>query len=574
MPHTAAAFLPHKRLILLAGLVTVVSASAQNKLTSERTITHQVLAGDTLEQLSRRYLGDGSLWPALQSHNGVSSPYRLKPGSLLEIPLQLMRAATASVDYVQGTAHIQRSGASTAATRGMPLQEGDRLKLDPDAFVAVKLADGSTVRVQAASQVQLSQLRRRGRAGSLQSVLEVEQGGIEVKVPGKPDAYRRLDVLTPVAATSVRGTEFDVQLAKDGSSTTAVLNGRVALQSLLDTEGSRPAALLSPQTGVRVNANGQVLAITDLLPAPPARELPSLNEDAQWLTLTMPAWKEAQGWRAFVSKDALGKQVLRNGQFAGNTARFAAIEDGDYFLHVRAVDTQGISGMPATVPLRVKAHPVPPLPQSPAPSGVLAQGEAQLQCTPVAGVHNYRHQVIALERLDSPAAPSDFAHPFLQHSSSEQCHLDLSTLPAGTYAWRAASVRMPDNQLDQGPFGAAHIFRIAPKPSALSPDDLQVQTLMGRSVIHWQGEAGQRFRLQAFPSADSTEPTLDTMLAEPRWTATGLPAGTWFIRIQVQDPSGLSSAFSPARSVQVLELVQDGFGNPISTSTGLGVEHR
>ena len=77
-----------------------------------------------------------------------------------------MRAATASVDYVQGSAHVSRSGAAAPLTLGAPLHEGDRIQLDPDAFVSVRLADGSLVRVQANSQVQLNQLRRRFRAGS------------------------------------------------------------------------------------------------------------------------------------------------------------------------------------------------------------------------------------------------------------------------------------------------------------------------------------------------------------------------------------------------------------------------
>ena len=39
--------------------------------------------------------------------------------------------------------------------------------------MAVQLADGTMVRVQAQSELQLRQLRRRGRAGSVQSVLEM-----------------------------------------------------------------------------------------------------------------------------------------------------------------------------------------------------------------------------------------------------------------------------------------------------------------------------------------------------------------------------------------------------------------
>ena len=556
----------------MACALAASEASAQSPLVRTATITHHVHAGDTLAQLAQRYLGDATLWPALQSHNQVASPYRLQPGSVLEIPLQLMRAATASVDYVQGNARVSRSGSAAPVSRGMPLQEGDALQLEPNAFVTVKLADGSTVRVQSASQVQLSQLRRRGRAGSLQSVLEVQQGGMEVQVPGKPDAQRRLDVITPVAATSVRGTVFDVQLAQDGSASASVLQGKVAVQALADAQKTTPTALVMPKMGIAIAANGQASPPTPLLPAASVQELPSLNEDAQWLDLPLPAWEQAKAWRVTVSADAQAQQVLRNGQFTQGAARFAAVPDGNYYLHVRAIDARGISGLPATAPLRVKAHPVPPLAQGLEPAGVLAQGEAQLHCTPVDGVVRYQHQVIALDSVQTPAPADAFAQPLQQSSSNGQCAMDLSALPAGNYAWRAASVRMVSGQEDQGPFAPAHVFRIAPKPPSPSLDDLKVQTQTGVSTIHWPGEPGQRYRLQAFATADGTQPALDTVLDEPRWTAAGLPAGTWHIRIQVQDPSGLSSAFSPPRSVQVLALVHDSAGNPISSGTGLGIE--
>ena len=538
---------------------------------AQRSIAHRVSPGDTLEQLARRYLGDATLWPALQSHNQVPSPYRLQPGSVLEIPLQLMRAATASVDYVQGNARISRSGTAAPIAQGAALQEGDRLQLDPEAFVSVRLADGSTVRVQANSQVELSQLRRRGRAGSLQSVLEVQKGAVEVNVPAKTDTHRHLEVITPVAATSVRGTVFDVQLTDNGSATTAVLRGQVAVQPMAAQQPS--PALLSANTGMAVAANGQASSPTPLLPAPSAQELPSLNEDAQWLDLSMPAWPQAQGWRVSVSRDAQGQQVLRNGQFKGARARFAAIPDGHYFVHARALDQHGISGLPAVAPLRVKAHPVPPLVQALPAGGVLAQDEAQFQCTQVDGVRTYRHQIVAIAADQTEVAASAFAQPALAQDSADVCQLDLQQLPAGHYAWRAASVRMVDGKPDQGPFAPAHPFRIAPRPAALSLDAMQLQSSNGITTIHWKAEPGQRFRLQAFATPDGTAPALDAVLDAPQWTAAGLPAGTWHVRIQVQDPSGLHSAFSPPRSVQVLSLVQDGSGQAVGTGFGLGLEH-
>ncbi len=132
-------------------------------------------AGDTLEQLARRYLGDRHQWPALQRRNGGIDPYRLPPGQLSgNSPEPVARGhRQRGLPPRLGQLRRESSSGSTAqpVQRGQPLQEGDALTLDPDAFVMVRLADGSTVRVQANSQVTLQQLRRRGRAGSLQTIL-------------------------------------------------------------------------------------------------------------------------------------------------------------------------------------------------------------------------------------------------------------------------------------------------------------------------------------------------------------------------------------------------------------------
>lgn len=201
---------------------------------------------------------------------------------MLEIPLRFMRTATASVDYLQGNATVSRNQRAPL-TPNMLLQEGDQIQLEPDAFVTVRLADGSTVCVQAPFQLQLTQLRRRGRAGSLQSVLALQQGGLEIQVPGKPDATRRLDVFTPITATSWASPPLCCLRLK-------------------------PAA------------------------CPRSRKMRS-----GW-SCPYPRFTGAQAWHMEVRADSARHQVLRNGQFAPGVARFAALPDGHYYLQLRAVD--------------------------------------------------------------------------------------------------------------------------------------------------------------------------------------------------------------------------------------------
>lgn len=561
---------PKAYTLALCAWLCACSAMAQSPPLQRATPTHTVTEGETLGALALRYLGDANLWSALQKHNDVDSPYRLQQGAVLQIPATLMPAAPAAVDYAQGSPQVQRNGTHLEASHGMPLLEGDHISLPAAAFLTIRLADGSTVRVQADSQLSLLQLRRRGRAGSLQSVLEVQKGGIEVQTPPQPDPKRQLEVLTPVASTSIRGTIFDVQLAPDGSSTTSVVRGRVALQSLADAQETTPTAQLAARTGIAVAANGQAATITPLLPAPALAEMPALNESAHWLDLALPQWERAHAWRVNVSQDREGLQVLRNGQFQAPQARFIAIPDGDYFVQLRGIDAQGIVGLPTTAPLRVKAHPVPPLVQSPAPGGILPQGAAQLHCTPVEGAVSYQHELIAIRDTEQPISATAFAQPLWQARSTTSCEADLAALPPGTYAWRAASVRIVEMQEDQGPFSAPHLLRILPQPQVPL---LESATQAGITTLHWSAEPEQRFRLQAFATPDGTNPVLDTVLQAPHWTASDLPAGTWYIRLQAQDPSGLNSAFSPARSIQVLALVRDGFGHPIQSGYGLGIQH-
>lgn len=58
-------------------------AQAAAALTSA---THVVAAGDTLWAIAERYMGDGSLWPAIAVANGITDPRTLRVGQVLMVP--------------------------------------------------------------------------------------------------------------------------------------------------------------------------------------------------------------------------------------------------------------------------------------------------------------------------------------------------------------------------------------------------------------------------------------------------------------------------------------------------------
>lgn len=551
-------------------LILAASAAAQPTAPSATSVArHRIHTGDTLEQLARHYLGDATLWPALQQHNQLGSPYRLQPGTVLEIPVSLMRLATASVDFLQGRVTVlpppSRSGSAgeAALAPGQQVPEGSRVRVAPDAFVSIRLADGSLLKVQADSEVLLQQLRRKGRAGSLQSVVELESGAVEAAVPPRKNQPAALEVRTGVASSSVRGTQFGVYRAASGDTATAVLEGAVHVQS---QQTAAANARVARGHGAAVSSTGQ-LSQAALLPPLPADQLPQLVEDAKWLELPLPAATDVAGYLVQVSSDAAGQEVLRNGrvprQDAGTKARFAALPDGPYYLQVRAVDRHGIPGQPARGALKIKAHPEPPLYQT-APAAVLPNDAVDLLCTPVHGVTGYRIQVAA--------AGQDFRSPLRDDVVTTGCALQAGALPTGDYRWRTASIRTLDNgQPDQGPFAPPQDFRAAARPPVPDAASLAWNTAGGVPAMHWEGEPGQSWRIVVARNPEAAQPLLDTRVEQPAWQATDLGPGSYYLRLQTRDASGLESPLSAARQFTILPWVRDGQGSPIRSGTGQDV---
>ena len=566
--------MPLSSALLAAGAVLMTSLAPGAWAADQKDETpHVVQAGDTLEGLSQSYFGTPRLWHQLQARNKVKDPRQLQPGSVVWIPVGLLPAESAQVEFVHGDVkvHTAELGATTntAAAANPPvaagtmLAEGTRLQVGPDGFVTVRLADGSVVKVSAQSDVQLRQLRRRGRAGSVQSVVEIQRGSVESSVAPSTDASRRFEVRTPRAVTSVRGTRFGVALSESGDTTAAVLQGAVAVQSRTadnPAQHTATATVLQPGQGLAVQADGTVGSPRSLLPAPDLTSLPAAVHDLGLLALNVPGQAGANAYQAIVARDAELTQVLRSGTFANGQLRWKGLDDGQYFISVRAIDAEGIAGLPTTQPLTVKTQPVPPLYQKPAPDAVVSNAGGQLLCTQVAGVRWYRIQV---------ATQADFNAPVLDESRLDSCTLSVAQLPVGSYFWRAASVReLPGGGVDQGPFAAPQPFKLVQQPPALSAQALQADDGGTTVSLRWPGQAGQRYRLQLATEMRFEKPVLDTLLDEPRWAASDLAAGTYFLRVQVLDPSGLQGDFSPPRSIRVGTGFSTGWGLPVSDSSG------
>lgn len=64
--------------------VEVEVAPVANEAPAPRT--HTVVAGDTLFNIAKQYLGDGNRYPELAAHNGIANPDHIEVGQVITIP--------------------------------------------------------------------------------------------------------------------------------------------------------------------------------------------------------------------------------------------------------------------------------------------------------------------------------------------------------------------------------------------------------------------------------------------------------------------------------------------------------
>lgn len=562
-----------------AALVCLVASPSWARAPDGFT-THRVEEGETLPSIAATYLRAPKQWPLLQKLNRIQDPNKLTVGTMLQIPARLMKpgAITARVEFVRGSPTAISAAAadeSTAPGRkpargaakvpapasaiaeplaiGNTLVEGAKIQVPEDGYLLLRLADGSIVRILAGSDVELKRLRRRGAASdSFESVIDVRGGKVESEVSKQPKG-RVFEIHAPGAVASVRGTHFDVTVGLDGRTGTSVSEGTVAVQARKQARGtSRNASgggtTITAGQGVLVEGNGKLGTRRALPAAPDLTPLPGEYQDADQLVIDLGESEASTRHEVRIARDGTFREVLRDGMFPGRAVKFAALDDGDYTLGVRSVDTDGLAGAEASRSIRIHARPVPPLYQSPAPGARVTSEAAQLVCSEVAGTEVHL-QV---------SSRADFSQPEIDQPGLSRCRLGLATLPLGDYYWRVATVQTPGP--GQGPFAAPQRFSLVATPKV---GTLDVGDAGDTPTLSWSAVAGHSFHGQIAKDEAFRHIVLEADLNAPRWTITGIERGAYYVRLRARDASGAEGPYSPPRLLRI--------GGVVQTSTGGGV---
>ncbi|MDQ8023982.1 MAG: FecR domain-containing protein [Moraxellaceae bacterium] len=301
---------------------------------------HVVRPGETLWNISRQHLATPLRWPELQRDNAVPVPQQLKPGQVLRLHGSAAGSAVAMavVAELVGAAWLKRGNdAPRALIAGTKLQVNDVLVTDHDAFLGLKLADGSRLVMPSSSAVQV--LVVNGRTTRFQLL----NGRVEAHV--EKQHGREFEIRSRSAKLGVRGTHFRVR-DEDDVAAAEVIEGVVAVSI-----NGREALVLGA-------ARGALLEGTNALKSRPLLTPPQRGSDTVWGGVTAAPIPEAQRYRLQLARDERFLQIVyeassTNGEFTLPTD----LDAGFYHLRLTAFDAQQLEGLPGDSTAWVRGSP-------------------------------------------------------------------------------------------------------------------------------------------------------------------------------------------------------------------------
>jgi hypothetical protein len=523
-------------LVLGPGGAPALAAAPAPATVPEPEALHEyvIQPGDNLWSLGREYFSPGRDWRDVQRYNKVRDPRRMRPGSVVRIPVAWLRTAPAQaeVQSIQGDVRLDRAGVPVAVERGTKVVAGDVITTAAGGYATLRFDDGATVVVQAGTRAEVSVLRTRPLARAGDTAVGIERGAVDSKVPRRGPGDR-FEIRTPLAATAVRGTEFRAGYDEQARvSRTEVLEGRV--------EVARPGAggsnaPVAAGFGAAVEATGAPRVVR-LLPAPDLTSIADRHERTI-LRLPFPAVPGASAYRAMVFEQD-GDRVVFNSVTERPEVRIADVPDGRYRMRVRAIDAARLEGLDAERTFVLKARPEPPFPSAPVDGARVRADAAQLSWTGAQEAVRYRIQL-----ADNP----QFRTPLVDRTDVTALAFTTPALADGTWYWRLASIRADG---DTGPFSDPSRFERRPPPAEPEPPAMDESRLN----LRWRGEPGQVFRLQlarddAFAAVVLEQTGLTTAQASLERPAPGV----YFLRVQATDPDGFVGPYTTPQRVVVPE---------------------
>ncbi|MBK7115853.1 MAG: FecR domain-containing protein [Proteobacteria bacterium] len=506
-------------LALLSGMPAASAQQAAPATVAAATdpqFIYRFRARDTLIQVSQRLLLQPQRWPELQRLNGIRNTLNIAPDTPIRIPYSWLKLSpdTAVVQQVAGS--VTRDGVQVA--QGDLLAQGTRIETSVDGSVSILFADQSVVTLHRSSVLRLERMQRvEGVSDNHSTELRLESGRIETTVKPKRDVGR-FEIVTPVAISAVRGTQF--RTGFDGTTTQATTE---TLEGTVGVAASLGAAAVGAGFGTRVESSGSVLAPVPLLVAPDLTSLPPTNA-RPGLRVEFPPVAEAASYRVQLASDPDFRAVQADAVSGAPAFDVPVPADGSYWLRVRAIDSRGIEGRDAQRAFTQHVLPAAPVALAPAPDARIYATGVTLQWSARAEAARYRLQL---------SGDPQFGDLIADRQVESGPGATLEELPPGVYFWRVAGLSSSGESGDWSQSGRFHQRPPTPALAAMQGEPRSLR-------LAWATRPGERYRLQVSRETAFARPIVDAVLEGGEFALARPASGTYYARLQVIDALGVA----------------------------------
>ena len=143
-----------------------------------------------------------------------------------------MLASKCTLSILTGSVEVQLPDSDTwyIAEDGMTLESGSRVKTPPDSNALLTFFEGSTIKLEPDTDVEVEKVESIGEQGS-EIVLKQWLGKTWNRVVKKADPGSRYEIHTPSAYALVRGTLFEVEVDQTGATAVRTAEGLVSVSA-------------------------------------------------------------------------------------------------------------------------------------------------------------------------------------------------------------------------------------------------------------------------------------------------------------------------------------------------------
>ncbi|CAH1387883.1 FecR domain-containing protein [Candidatus Nitrotoga sp. M5] len=493
--------------------------------------------GDTLISIAADYLANPNDWRQLQKINFVTQPRRLIPGTMLRLPVALLKreAAIAEVIHIQGkVTHTPKNNPPQNLIAGTRLEVGDVIETGADANVSMRFVDGSRLLLTQNAQVSLVEMILFGKTGMANTVIELNRGSLDTRVAKQQKPSARYKIKSRALNLAVRGTDFRAHVSDtDHVSRSEVLDGTVQASG---TSGK--AVSISAGFGTMAVVGEPPRAPQTLLPAPDLSSTPSVLQRVP-LHFEWSAAAGAERYHAQVFENRSFERLLLDGVFNDNAANWPDLPDGRYILRVRSIDSNGLEGANAELEFTLKARPEPPLISTPQNGQKVVGSQATLRWSASNTAQSYRLQL---------ATKPDFSELLVDLPEQMNNEYEVPLAP-GQYYWRIASVAAGQNQ---GPFSDMHSFtqhKTPPAPPVISAPQDGHKVYGSQATLSWDASTtAHSYHVQLAANPDFSELLVDLPKQVNNEYEVSLAPGQYYWRIASVDAGQDQGPFSDVQS--------------------------